>query len=179
MKTFSTLFLCLSLLVGLYGCKPNNKEVMGYQPIYVSANALDAPIASSSARILKNPGKIYYYNSYILVGESGEGIHIIDNANPTAPQLVSFIPIYGNVDMAIKGNYLYVDSFKDLIVLNISNMTQITQVNRIPNAFPNALANQEIPPKDQAVTYFECADAKKGIVVGWKRTILVNPKCKL
>ncbi|HSN08681.1 MAG TPA: hypothetical protein VLS85_06570, partial [Hanamia sp.] len=50
-----------------------------------------------------------------------KGIHIIDNSNPTAPQNISFVKIPGNIDLAVKGNTLYADSYGDLVTLDVSN----------------------------------------------------------
>ena len=76
---------------------------------------------SSPSQALKNPGKIYIYGNYIFLNEPDAGIHIIDNSQPTAPKNLAFIPIPGNVDLAVTGNTLYADSYSDLVTFDISN----------------------------------------------------------
>lgn len=87
------------------------------------------------ARALKNPGKIYAYGDYIFINERYEGIHIIDNRNNNNPQKISFIPINGNVDIAVKNNILYADNIIDLLAIDISNPVSPTLVNRTENIF--------------------------------------------
>ena len=38
--------------------------------------------------------------------------------------------------MEIKGDYLYVDSYMDLVVFDISNLTEIKEVERLEDVFP-------------------------------------------
>lgn len=47
-----------------------------------------------------------------------------------------FIEIPGNIDLAVKDDYLYVDSFKDLIVLNIKDIDNISEIYTKENIFP-------------------------------------------
>ena len=66
-----------------------------------------------------NPGKIYFKEGYIFINEELKGIHVIDNRNPENPQNIGFIEIPGNVDIAIKNNTLYADSYIDLGAIDI------------------------------------------------------------
>ncbi|HHN47860.1 MAG TPA: hypothetical protein ENN08_02830, partial [Bacteroidales bacterium] len=50
-----------------------------------------------------------------------QGIHVVDNSNPASPQIISFIAIPGNYDLAIRGNILFADSYIDLVALDISD----------------------------------------------------------
>jgi len=180
-NTRQKIALFVSLLL-FFSCNTQQQsiEVDGYKPVYISYQEVNQPISVQSSTGLKNPGKIYYYNSYILVSDNGQGVHIIDNANPANPVLNTFIKIPMNRDIAIKNNYLYVDSYTDLVVIDISDMNNIKEVNRIKNAFPRAATENLLPPKDlSANVYYECPDNNKGVVVGWQRTKLKNPKCKL
>lgn len=174
-------FFISSLLFLSCNIRPQNFETEGYKPVYISYQELNQPISTQNSAGLKNPGKIYYYNNYILVSDNGQGIHIIDNLNPANPVLKTFIKIPMNKDMAIKNNYLYVDSYTDLVVIDISDMNNIKEINRIKNAFPNVEAENAIPPRDlqSTQTYYECPDKNKGIVVSWQKTKLKNPKCRL
>src|SRR5690349_19412527 len=72
-----------------------------YTPDYKPLTEVRAEMKSSAARGLKNPGKIYIYGNYIFLSETNEGIHIIDNSKPTTPKNIAFIPIPGNVDLAV------------------------------------------------------------------------------
>src|SRR5207249_9750630 len=56
---------------------------------------------------------------YIFVSEVNQGIHVIDNTNPSSPQNVAFINVPGNLDIAIKDNVLYADSYIDFVAVEI------------------------------------------------------------
>lgn len=149
----------------------NVGEVVGLRPIY--SNAADMKkIEMLPPRQLENPGKIYAKGSWLLINEMAEGLHVIDNSNPRSPKLVAFISIPGNIDMAVKGNTLYVDNYTDLVAIDISDLNNIKVTERIENAF----ANQHRFPL-QTNVYFECVNDSKGLVVGWEEATLTNPEC--
>jgi hypothetical protein len=107
-----------------------------YTPNYKPLTEVRAEMKSSAARGLKNPGKIYIYGNYIFLSETNEGIHIIDNSKPATPKNIAFIPIPGNVDLAVTGNTLYADSYSDLVVLDISDPLAVTAKKFFDNMFP-------------------------------------------
>ena len=60
---------------------------------------------------------------------------MIDNSNPSTPVIIAFIPIPGNVDIAVVDNILYADNYIDLVALDISNPTAPKVVHREGNIF--------------------------------------------
>lgn len=108
-----------------------------YEPVYMSYGELRSSVAYKPAETMDNPGKIYLKGNYIFVGEAGKGIHVINNADKTAPENVGFINIPGNNDMAVLGNILYADSYVDLVAIDIGNLQDIKEVKRLENIFPN------------------------------------------
>lgn len=88
-------------------------------------------------RPLEQTGKIYIFKDYLFINEPMEGIHIINNANPSNPQALSFLNIPGNVDMAVKDNVLYADSYVDLLTFDLSNPEKPKLLNRIEEVFKN------------------------------------------
>jgi hypothetical protein len=105
---------------------------------------------------LKAIGKIYVKENILFINEPGEGIHIIDNTNPSEPVAKSFLKIPGNFDLSVKGNSLYADSYSDLVVFDLSDMQAVHQVKRLENAF---FSNRY--PNDFYV------DPARGLVTGW------------
>ncbi|MDR6568974.1 LVIVD repeat-containing protein [Chitinophaga ginsengisegetis] len=105
-----------------------------HTPILMALSDYQASIKSEAPKEISHTGKIYVKDQYIFVNEPYAGIHVIDNSNPSSPQKVSFLNVMGNVDIAIKGNFLYADSYTDLIVFNISDPRNIAFVKRIPEA---------------------------------------------
>lgn len=80
-------------------------------------------------------GKIYVYANILLVAEVDQGIHVIDNSDKKNPKPKAFLKIAGNLDMAVKEGYLYVDSYMDLVVIDINNLEKIKEVNRTIDTF--------------------------------------------
>jgi hypothetical protein len=172
-RTTIKIFSLLTLTILLTGCPGEDYpefpvgDVQGYKPVY--ADAEDAKISFESARSLKRPGKIYIYNNYLLVNERFEGIHVFDNTDKSNPKPLGFLKVYGNVDMALRNNILYVDHIGYLVALDVSNLQNIKELSRI-NSWSNSL-----PPHEGR--YFECVDPAKGEVIGWVLAKLKNPEC--
>ncbi|OWY19710.1 hypothetical protein C7N43_37165 [Sphingobacteriales bacterium UPWRP_1] len=108
---------------------------MAYEPVYLSFAELRQPLTITAGHDLKQPGKIYFKAPYLLINERNQGVHVIDNSNPASPQNVAFIEIPGNIDMAVKNNVLYADSYTDLLAIDISNPANASLLSRTENAF--------------------------------------------
>jgi hypothetical protein len=92
----------------------------------------------------------------------GKGIHVIDNSDPANPQMVCFYEIMGNVDMAIRGNILFADSYIDLVAIDITNIDKPVEINRIENVFP------EVVPEGDKWYPYAMVDKSKGVIVDWE-----------
>ncbi|RMG66994.1 MAG: hypothetical protein D6722_13975 [Bacteroidetes bacterium] len=140
-KSLFSLPLLTALLMTVFsGCIQDRCEqtmtFFRYEPVYMSYSDLRSSIGNEDARPLEQPGKLYFKDAYIFVSEVDEGIHVIDNSDPSNPQPLTFIRIPGNRDLAIKGNVLYADSYIDLVALDISDPTAVTELSRTANVFP-------------------------------------------
>ncbi len=181
MRVMKTKLFFLLLILGILGsCEPTESFspneigiVEGVRPIYSSSEDWNI-ISSKGPQPIQSLGKIYYKDQHIYVNERFKGIHIIDNSNPSNPVPIKFIEVLGSEDIAIKGNFLYVDNITDLVVLDISNLQNIQEINRVANLYPDA--GQATFPLGYT-GFFECVDDTQGIVVGWETTILDNPTC--
>ncbi len=128
------------VVMSMFSCTDvcENTETYVYlEPIYTSAKEVRSSFASMDPRSLENPGKIYRKDHYLFINERGKGIHIFDNNDKTNPAPLSFINIPGSYDVAVKGDIMYVDSFVDLVVLDISNPVQVKLIQRIENVLSN------------------------------------------
>jgi hypothetical protein len=153
------------LLVAVFAISCSKTEKYEYQvlvPVYKSFDEFRASFKATPPQVIQQPGKIYFKDNYIFLNEVNEGIHVINNANPSNPVPVTFYEIEGNVDMAIRGNILFADSYIDLVAIDISNILQPVEVSRLENAFPNVLPIAEF---DYPV---EFPEEGNGVVVGWK-----------
>lgn len=93
------------------------------------------PVGMTKASRTKKTGKIYIYNDFLFINEPNKGIHIYNNANPSAPVNLAFLQIPGNMDLAIQNNILYADSYVDLLAFDISIINNIKQVKRVNDVF--------------------------------------------
>lgn len=154
--------LVLTILF-LSACE-DKKEVsyMTNVPVYLSYEDFRVNLVSTSGHDLEKPGKIYLFNNYLLINDINTGIHIIDNSDPSDPKNVVFIPIPGNVDMAIKNDILYADSYTDLILFDVSDIENPVYQKRVENFF-----SYQYPPYDNNYP-IESIDPDKGVVIKWE-----------
>lgn len=134
-------------------------------PITVSKAIIIENTIVKEATTLTNPGKIYVFNSYLFVSEKGLGVHIIDNSNPSNPINIAFIQIPGNIDIAVDGNYLFADSFKDLLTIDISNPTSPIIKSRLENVFDQSYIMPNFN-NDYPVSDHEIAEGEE--IVSWR-----------
>lgn len=134
----------VALATAFASCKDNCTQTVTYrgqEPIKVTLNELRSGIKTMPAQELENPGKIYIKDNYLFINEIKKGIHVIDNTNPAAPKIISFIQVLGNVDIAVKDNVLFADSYTDFVALDISNPKDVKEVSRTNNVFINGQVN--------------------------------------
>lgn len=164
MKSVTRIILCLALPVMFISCKDKIEEIYTVnEPVYLSYDQLRNSFKVAEGQDIIHPGKIYFKDNFIFVNEYQKGIHVVDNSNPESPQIIKFIDIPGSVDMAIKEDILYADSYVDLLAIDISNMDDIREVKRIENVFPYM-----IPPCEDGIV--ENVDMTQGVVVSWNPT---------
>ncbi|MEP7323100.1 MAG: hypothetical protein ABI761_14340 [Saprospiraceae bacterium] len=132
-------FAFVICLLPLGGCLKDDctshQTFVRLDPIYKTAVAIRAEFAIGSPSELRNPGKIYVFEKYLLINEINEGIHIFDNSNPANPINLSFITISGNRDMAVKESVLYADNAIDLLAIDIKDVAAPKLLKRINNVF--------------------------------------------
>lgn len=131
-------------------------------PVYLSYTDLRSAVKITSARELNNPGKIYFKDNFIFINEIMEGVHVYDVSDPKSPQNKGFIEIPGNVDIAIKDNTLYADSYVDLVAIDVSSISAIKEVGRSEKVFPYTL-----PTYDTKYPLAQI-DETKGVVTKWE-----------
>jgi hypothetical protein len=172
MKHFNTLFKLFSFLFlsfAFSSCLKNKCEskiaVTGYEPVYTAMSTLRTQVRVGAGKPVQKRGKIYIKDSYIFLNEVNEGIHIIDNSNPSQPINKAFIKIPGNLDMAVRGNILFADNYIDLLCFDISDPANVVLRKRNEAALPFRIYNYGLQD-----------DSAKGIITSFvkKETIEVN-----
>jgi hypothetical protein len=160
MKRLLLLFSIISL--ALTSCEDKRLQTyLANVPVYMSYEALRSSFEVQSEVPMEKPGKISFYDSYMFINEYQKGIHVVDLSDPTSPEIKAFIEIPGNVDMAIRNEQLFAESYVDLLVINISNPEQPVLERRIEDLFEYV-----IPPYDYEYPLDEI-DEKKGVITSF------------
>ena len=152
--------------------EPSPEEVEGYAPVYATAD-MAGTITAKEVQPIENGGKIYAKGNTLYQVEVGKGIHVINISDGNNPQKIKFIQVTGAQEISIMDNYLYTNNVNDLVVLNIADINNVQVVDRVTGMFH--LVDPSLPP---AAGWYECVDAKKGVVVGWELKTLYKPVCR-
>ena len=161
---YSLLSLALILVSS---CDTNNDDYEFVQvatPQIMSKSAFRSAVQIDVPKSIEEAGKIYAYQDYIFVTDIDKGIHIIDNSNPSLPETIKFIEIPKNEDISVKDNFLYADSATDLLVFDISDIQNVSLVERLEDVF--YIYNHDIPTEAQVVDY-QNFNSENDIIVGW------------
>jgi hypothetical protein len=183
MKMKLPFFLFAILLAGLWGCNESDtpEMVQGLRPIYGTPEELAKLIRSDQPLTLKQVGKIYTRGNLLFINEVNKGVHVFDNIDPKNPIKLKFIHIPGNIDVAVKGNYLFADMGAGLVTIDITDIHNVA-VTDIDNNYVSEI-NQVQPPQNtldllrNGKIYFECADRSKGPIVSWELVEMPKPQC--
>ena len=158
--------------------RTNPRKVLGYKPVY-STDPSQFRVQSMAPQPVKVAGKIYVKDNLIYQNDIGWGVHIIDNTVPSAASRIGFIRVLGNSEMSIKGNFMYVNSFSDLVVIDISNWQNVREVKRMPQAFYAGSAGYaNFIPLPEHNVYFECPGYYNDkIQTGWVKDSVTVYNC--
>lgn len=141
----------------------NSYTYIRYNPVYMTYEEMREAVASENPKDLNNPGKIYVKDHFLFINELNRGIHVFDNSNPANPVNLAFINIPGNLDLAVKGNILYADSYIDMVAIDISDVNNVLVTKRITDAFPDRVYNH-------GYSY----DRELGVVIAWEPETVTN-----
>lgn len=165
-----TLWFVLVIVLGLVSCDDDTQDDDRYaeylvaRPLTISMTEFKNGVDIIAPRPIDESGKIYAYKDYVFVNDKYRGVHIIDNRDPSAPRKLAFIKIAGNVDISVKDDYLYADSITDLVVLDISDISNIRKVTRLDNV----LRDNIIFPIEADFFEYGDIDYQNEIVIGWE-----------
>ena len=164
MKSITKALLFVFALLGV-SCSDTVKDTVTYManvPVYMSKDEFKATTKVAATHPMTNPGKICLYGNYIFINELNEGIHVIDNTDPSSPRNVAFIEIMGNIDLAAKDGILYADNMIDLLLFDISNPGAPQLKSRLEGVFEGVLpaTNNDYPVANKI-------DFGEKVVVGW------------
>jgi hypothetical protein len=171
-----SVFLFFAGIIALSGCKDTVTDTITYminEPVFMSAKAYrESVVVSPTPQPISNYGKMCFYDGYIYISESGKGVHIVNNTNPSNPKNVGFIELLGNADLAIRNDILYADALIDLVWFDISNPAIPELDGRLEGVFAKYMY-MPMPQTDNeyGIDYNLCYNpdgSARGIVVGWE-----------
>ncbi len=165
MKKYVVLICALILFINL-GFQNMDYIYYEYTPVLMKRADLEKSISHSDAKDLLKPGKIYAKDNYLFINEKYEGIHVIDNSDPSSPKNVGFINAPGCIDIALKGTVLYLDNAVDLVAIDLINYPTIQVTERIKNIFP-----EPYPPGQDYIPdkYLPSNRPRQTVIVKWIR----------
>jgi hypothetical protein len=167
-----TSFALIMIVFMTSGCEEKYHYDGCHEPILISQKVLreEYPKIQEGKAIAK-AAKIYNYKDgdILLINERNKGIHVVDNRiKHRVTKSDYFINIPGNVDMAVKDGYLYADSFSDLVVFDIHDISNIKIVSRKESVFmlDTKQASRDYEIKNKC--YMSDKDLEGKFIIGYK-----------
>jgi len=113
-------------------------------PVLMARSEFEQAIKTLPPKPLSQTTRIYLMpeEHKLFVVELYRGVHVIDNSDPKDPKVLYFINIPGCMDMSIKDEVLYARSAEDLVAIDISNLSDVVEIQRVRETFPE-LYNME------------------------------------
>ncbi len=133
-------------------------------PVYMDYQTLRTSVVVSDPRPVSDISRVYVYQSTVFLNMKNQGIHVLDNTDPSNPRNVAFIEIPGNTELSIRDGFLYADSYIDLVTININDPQNVQEVNRQLDVFPYD-EYQNIP---DGVYFNQSIDRSRGVVVSYE-----------
>lgn len=172
-KIFTPVFFSLLGAVLLNGCireEPEFYDGTGKRPVYIAHEALK-DIRSQPPRSIGISGTIFLRDTLLFMLEQRKGIHVFNLKDSLNTVNLAFLQIPAVTDFTVSDHYIYADSWRDLVIIDIGDLSQIREVGRVEDV---------ITPVLYPLLYngiFECVDESKGAVIDWEDAILKDARC--
>jgi len=98
--------------------------------IYENMEELRQVALNSPVREIEDAGKIYVADDFLLIGEEGKGIHVIDNSDINNPTAINFLNIPMTREFIVDGDKIYAESHYDMIEIDITDLKNARVTNR-------------------------------------------------
>ena len=163
------LFLLFFLASVVWSCEEVNdsgiERVQVAVPQTMSLAEFRTSVSVENAQPIQQSGKIYAYDDLIFINDQLEGVHVLDNSDPSNPIQKNFLKIPQNTDVAIKDDKLYANSGPDLVIFDLSDVTNIEYETRVENVF-----NYYYPTLPEGVSYLDESDYdyETEIIIGFE-----------
>lgn len=110
------------------GCDAEDSEVECDKLVRVSKEEVRAEIIPEygNTATLEIPGKMYQQAQYLGVVDKYRGLHIFNMTDAQNPVREVYLPIHGITDLTVKDDFLYVNSYMDMVTINMDDVRQGT-----------------------------------------------------
>ena len=165
-------YLCL-MVIYLNACDKPELDLYdgpGKKPVCLPADRL-GDIRSEAPQSIAASGTIFLRDTLLFMLEQYKGIHVFSLKDSIQTVNLAFIKIPAITDFTLSDHYIYADSWKDIVVVDISNLYQAHETSRLRDLLNPSM----FPPLYDG--YFECVDESKGAIIGWEDAVLTNAKC--
>lgn len=142
----------------------------GKKPVYLPLSELH-DVKNEPPTPIGLSGTLFLRDTLLFILEQRKGIHVFNIKDSLNTLNLAFFKIPAITDFVISGNLLYADSWKDLVIIDISNLHQIQVTDRIVDVISPVL----YPPLFNGI--YECVDESKGAVINWEDALLEDAKC--
>lgn len=145
--------------------QPRPVDMVTHSPVYMSWEEFrTTAVQVSGPEPIGKRGKLVLAHDHIFLSEPGKGVHVIDNRDPAHPVQRMFIRIPGNVDIAVRDNTLFADSFVDLLTFELDLERGTAKLTgRLQDQFAYD-PNQSLGTEENV--YIAGVDRSKGVVIG-------------
>lgn len=142
----------------------------GKKPVYLPVSEL-GNIGSVAPEPIVESGTIFLKDTLLFILEQRKGIHVFNLKDSLNTINMVFLKIPAITDFTLSGQYIYADSWRDLVTIDVADLFHIHETSRIQDVINPAL----YPLLYEG--YFECVDESKGAIIGWENAVLDHAKC--
>lgn len=134
----------------------------------------DEEVMLRPPRAAEELSRIYSFPPLVFMVEKEEGLHIIDNRDPAAPQNIKFLSIPGLKDVEFRDNICYASTTARLMAIEVQPDTAIILQQFFLQG--SRAGRSDYPPNYSG--YFVCPDPER-TVIGWQQEVMTEkPNCR-
>ena len=90
---------------------------------------------------IRNNEKIALYKNFLLVIKKDQGINLINVSDKETPKPLYFLEILGITNLVLKNDYLYVNSYQNLLILDLTDIHHIKKLSQTNNILSYPIEN--------------------------------------
>ncbi len=149
----------LGLIAVLIGCRSECKQTLYYTanvPVYASKASIRDAVTVETSLAVDSVAEMLSYKETLFLRNGTDGIHVIDNTDPSNPDNHAYIKIVPCFAMETNDDQLYVIQGTDLVVFDLSDVRNPVVKHRV-----NDLYNSDFAKGDSFVVGYEQQEVVK------------------